>query len=218
MAPAKIFVVDQHPVVRQGLTGLILQEPDLSVCGEAESPDGAFDAIIEAEPDLVIIDLTQGESSSLSLIRSLRRRFRDLAILALTMHEESFYAERALAAGALGYVTQKEAGEKIVTAIRKLLDGELYVSEELSPRLLRRLVGRTSPLIDDDLVAILSARERQVFQRIGEGRGSREIAEELQLSIKTVESYCANIKQKLGLENGRQLVQQAILWVLGMKI
>jgi len=218
VASAKIFVVDQHPLVRQGLAGLIEQETGLSVCGEAESTEEAFQAITEAEPDVVIIDLTQGASRSLALIRNLTKRFRDLPILALTMHEESFYAERALRAGALGYVTQQEASEHIIDAIRRVLAGELYVSENLSPRLLRRMVGRSSLLIDDDLVATLSARERQVFLRIGEGRGTREIAEELGLSIKTVETYRAKIKQKLGLDNNHQLVQQAILWVLGLKI
>jgi len=217
MPQAKVFVVDNHPIVRRGLSELIIDESDLSICGEAEDVENALREISEVDPDLVIVDLSIGERDALDLIRGLKAQRTELPILVLTMYEESFYAERVLRAGALGYLTNQGPAENILSAIRKLLSGELYISEAVQPKLLRRLVtGRT--VVDENLVERLSDREMQVFRFIGECKSTREIADKLTLSIKTIETYRANIKQKLGLKNSRELIQQAIIWVLGLHI
>ena len=217
MSQARVFVVDNHPIVRKGLTELILDESDMSICGEATDIAGALREIPETEPDLIIVDFSMGEGAALDLIRELKVQSAKVPVLVLTMHEESFYAERALRAGALGYLTNQDAPENILSAIRRLLDGELYVSESISPKLVRRLVSDRT-VVDNSLVERLSSRELQVFRSIGECKSTREIAKDLDLSIKTIETYRANIKQKLGLKNSRELVQQAIIWVLGLNL
>ena len=209
----KIYLVDDHPLVRQGLTQLILEEPDLSVCGDTADSPSALREISQERPDVVIVDLSLKDGDGIELIKSIRTQFPDLAILVLTMHEESFYAERALRAGAQGYLTKQEASENVVQAIRQLLAGDIYVSERLSPKLLKRLirgtVGDSEPLI-----ARLSDRELQVFILIGDGRSTQQVAEKLHLSVKTIETYRANIKDKLRLKDARDLVQYATRWVL----
>jgi DNA-binding NarL/FixJ family response regulator len=214
---ARVFVVDNHPIVRKGLSELIIEESDLSVCGEAEDIESALREISELVPDLVILDLSLGEGDPYGLIREIKHQHAEIPILVLTMHQGLVHAERALRAGALGYLTKEDAAENILSAIRTLLNGELYVSEDLSPKLLSRLVGGSAS-VDENLVENLSDRELQVFRFIGDGKGTREIAEELKLSVKTIETYRANIKQKLGLKNSRELVQQAIVWVLGLRL
>jgi len=211
--PTRVLLVDDHPIVRQGLARLISQEEDLDVCGEAGDVPGAIQAVNDLHPDIVVADLSLNEGSGIDLIKTLRTQSPEIPILVLTMHEESFYAERALRAGARGYLTKQEASEKILTAVRQVVRGELYVSDRLSPKLLQRLITG-APDSDDPLVSRLSDRELQVFLLIGEGRGTQEIADQLNLSVKTIETYRAHLKEKLDLKDARELVQYAIRWVV----
>ena len=211
--PIRVLLVDDHPIVRQGLARLISQEADLEVCGEAGDVPAALQAVGDLSPDIVVADLSLKEGSGIDLIKTLRSQSSDIPILVLTMHEESFYAERALRAGARGYLTKQEASEKILTAIRQVVLGEIYVSDRLSPKLLQRLITG-APNTDDPLVSRLSDRELQVFLLIGEGRGTQEIATQLHLSVKTIETYRAHLKEKLDLRDARELVQYAIRWVV----
>jgi len=210
---ARIFIVDDHPIVRQGLTQLISQETDLCVCGEAEGAPAALQAITKLRPDVVIVDISLKEGDGIDLIKSIRARHDDIRILVLSMHEEMFIVERALRAGASGYLPKQEASDKVLTAIRGILAGHLYVSESLSPKLMVRLLGGKSAR-GEDAIARLSDRELQVFQRIGEGMGTQEIAGAMNLSVKTIETYREHIKEKLGLKDARQLMQYAIRWNL----
>jgi DNA-binding NarL/FixJ family response regulator len=210
---SRILVVDDHPVVRQGLKLLINQEPELTVCGEAENPQKAFAAIQEQHPDIAIIDLSLAHSSGIDLIKNIKLRYPDLPILVLSMHDESLYAERALRAGARGYIMKQEAPEKVITAIREVLQGKLYVSDAMGAKLLKQFIDRRSTAAASS-VELLSDRELEVFQLIGKGLGTRQISEKLNISIKTVEAYRANIKEKLKLTSSAELVQHAIHWVL----
>lgn len=210
---ARIVIVDDHPLVRRGLAQLIDQQNDLHVCGEASTIGSAI-ALIEAErPDLAIVDLSLENRDGIDLIKDARARVPDLRVVVLTMHEESFHAERALRAGAHGYLTKQEASGKVLDAVRRVLAGELYVSERLSPRLLQRLITG-KPDEDEPVVGRLSDRELQVFLKIGKGLSTQEIADDLNLSVKTIETYRAHIKQKLGLPDARQLMKYAICWAL----
>ena len=209
----RVLVVDDHPVLRQGLKLLINQEPDLMVCAEAENLQQAFTAIREKRPDIAIIDLSLAQSSGIDLIKNIKPRYPDLPILVLSMHEESLYAERALRAGARGYIMKKEAPEKVISAIRKVLEGSLYVSEAMGDKLLHQFVSRKSATVSSP-VELFSDRELEVFQLIGKGLGTRQIAEKLNISIKTVEVYRANIKEKLNLKSSAELVQHAIHWMI----
>jgi len=208
----KVFLCDDHPLVREWLTQLIQRESDLTVCGEAEDVQEAVTKIEACKPDIVIADISLKTTHGLELVKDLQSRMPSLPVLVLSMHDESLYAERVLRAGAKGYITKQEATKKILFAIRQVLSGQIYVSEKMATRMLHKLVlGRnqeqTSP------VERLTDRELEVFQLIGRGQGTRKIAEELHLGIKTVESYRARIKEKLKLEDGTQLLQQAIQWV-----
>jgi len=214
---SRVFVVDDHPIVRQGLAQLINREPDLIVCGEAEEAASALQAIISDKPDILIVDISLNGPDGLDLLKNIRLRYPTLPVLILSMHDESIYAERALRAGANGYIMKHEAAEKVLGAVRQVLNHEVYVSERVANRILHHYIsgssaGEKSPLAD------LSDRELEVFRLIGEGHSTRTIAEELHLSIKTVESYQAHIKDKLSLKNGRELVQHAIQWVANEKV
>lgn len=209
----RVLLVDDHPIVRQGLARLIGQEADLDVCGEAGDVPSAVQAVNELKPDVVVADLSLKEGSGIDLIKTLSAQSSETPVLVLTMHEESFYAERALRAGARGYLTKQEASEKILTAIRQVFRGEIYVSERLSPKLLKRLITG-APDDEDPLVSRLSDRELQVFLMIGEGHGTQQIASQLNLSVKTIETYRAHLKEKLDLRDARELVQYAIRWVV----
>ena len=211
--PTRVLLVDDHPIVRQGLARLIGQEADLEVCGEAGDVPSAVQAVNELKPDVVVADLSLKEGSGIDLIKTLGVQASEIPILVLTMHEESFYAERALRAGARGYLTKQEASDKILTAIRQVVRGDIYVSERLSPKLLKRLITGV-PDEEDPLVSRLSDRELQVFLMIGEGHGTQQIASQLNLSVKTIETYRAHLKQKLDLRDARELVQYAIRWVV----
>lgn len=208
----RVLIVDDHPIVRQGLKGLISQAPDLEVCGEAETIFDALKAIEQLHPDVAVVDISLKGESGVDLIKDVRIRFPDLPVLTLSMYDEAIYAERVLRAGARGYVTKEEASEKVLTAIRCVLSGKIFLSERMSAKMLSKLVGgRTeTPGLSVDR---LSDRELQVFELIGRGMSTRMIAETLHLSIKTVESHRANIKEKLQIENATELLQQAIHWL-----
>jgi DNA-binding NarL/FixJ family response regulator len=212
----RILIVDDHPVVRQGLALLINREPDLAVCGDAEEAASALRRIEELKPDLVVVDISLNGPDGLDLLKNIRARDPGLPVLILSMMDELLYAERGLRAGANGYIMKQQATEQVLVAIRRILGGEIYLSERMANKMLHLFVGG-SPAQESSPVADLTDRELEVFRLIGEGHGTRQIADELHLSIKTVESYQAHIKEKLLLKNGRELVQRAIQWNVGNK-
>jgi len=209
----RVFVVDDHPIVREGIALMINREPDLIVSGEAEEAHAALKQIAATRPDVVIVDISLNGPDGLEVIKTIRTTDPALPLLVLSMHEEMVYAERALRAGANGYIMKQEATEKVLVALRRILNREIYVSERVANKMLRQYVSgteaaRRSPISD------LTDRELEVFRLIGEGHSTRQIAEELHLSVKTVESYQAHIKEKLSLRSGRELVQHAIQWAI----
>jgi DNA-binding NarL/FixJ family response regulator len=208
----KILIVDDHSLVRRGLTALIESEPDLEVCGEAANRREALDAIGQSQPDLVIVDLALGDDDGLDLVKAMKVHHLEVPSLVLSMHDESVYAERSLRAGALGYVTKQQLDDTVLVAIRRLLAGEMYLSNKLEGRLAAKYVGGRTLETDSPLDA-LSDRELQVFRLIGQGRTTREIAGTLKLSIKTIESHREHIKQKLGIHSSAELAQRATQWV-----
>ena len=208
----KIIIVDDHPIIRKGLSDLINQEKDLLVCGQAEDAPEGLQAIKTLNPDMVIVDISLKETSGIELIKDVKTQYPNLPVLALSMHDESLYAERALRAGAKGYIMKAEATEKVITAIHKVLSGELYVSDRMAAKLVRKLVG-SGPETGASPIDHLSDRELEVFLLLGRGQGTREIAERLHLSIKTIETYRAHIKDKLNLAGAAELLQYAIQWV-----
>jgi DNA-binding NarL/FixJ family response regulator len=212
----RVFVVDDHPIVRQGLALLINREQDLVVCGEAEDAQSAMQSVTVVRPDIMVVDISLNGPDGLDLLKDIRMRHPDLPVLILSMHDESIYAERALRAGAQGYIMKQEATEKVLVALRRILSHEIYVSERIANRMLQRYIG--SPTSErPSSVADLTDRELEVFRLIGEGHSTRQIAEELHISVKTVESYQAHIKEKLSLRSARELVQHAIQWSIGEK-
>jgi DNA-binding NarL/FixJ family response regulator len=209
---ARVFLVDDHPLVREHLTALIQREADLEVCGEAADAPTALELISRQSPDLVILDIALKQSNGLELIKDLKQRWPKLPVLVLSMHDEMLYAERSLRAGALGYITKEEATVNVLSAVRKVLGGEVYLSERMAGRVMKRMVSGAKDELGSPL-EVLTDRELEVFQMLGRGMGTRQIAEELRLGIKTVESYRARIKEKLQLQDGNQLLQHAIQWV-----
>ena len=207
----RVLVVDDHPIVRQGLALLINREPDLAVCGEAEDAHMAMQSITNTKPDILVVDISLNGPDGLDLLKEIRARYPSLPVLILSMHDESIYAERALRAGAQGYIMKHEASEKVLLALRRILGREIYVSERISTRMLKRFIGNSAHS-GPASVANLTDRELEVFRLIGEGHSTREIANQLHISVKTVESYQAHIKEKLSLKNARELVQHAIQW------
>jgi len=208
----KIVIVDDHPIVRQGLAQLINQEKDLEVCGQAGDAHEALQAIRQLHPDMVIVDIGLKDTSGMELIKDLKIQYPDLPVLTLSMYDESIYGERALRAGARGYVMKQEATAKVVTAIRRVLAGEVYVSDGMAAKMVSKLVGGGTRAAGS-FAENLSDRELEVFRMIGEGFGTREMAEKLHLSIKTIETYRAHIKDKLGLQDANELLRTAIQWV-----
>jgi len=206
-----VFVVDDHPIVRQGLALLINQEPDLAVCGAAEEMQSALAAINAVRPDILIVDISLNGPDGLELLKTIRITMPRLPVLILSMHDESLYAERALRAGANGYIMKQEATEKVLVALRRILSGEIYVSDRIASSMMRHYV-RGANLSEHSSISELTDRELEVFRLIGEGHGTRQIAEALHLSVKTVESYQAHIKEKLSLRSARELVQHAVQW------
>lgn len=207
----RIFIVDDHPMMRDGLRALINAEPDLAVCGEADDGLKALDAVAQARPDLVLADITLPGKSGLELIKDWQAMRPELPVLVISMHDEGLYAERVLRAGGRGYVMKQVGGHKLLEAIRTVLAGKVYVSERMSERILQSFSDRKRG--GQGPVAKLSDREFEVFQLIGEGIGTADIAARLHLSVKTVEAHRANIKQKLGLKGATELVREAVRWV-----
>ena len=208
----RILLVDDHAVVRFGIAQLINQQGDLVVCGEEEDAAKALGAIARLKPDLVIADISLKDSSGLELMRNVKAQFNGLPVLVVSTHEESMYAEIAFRAGALGYLMKGGALDNIVTAIRRVLSGNIYVSDVLAARMLQQQVrGQTD--IQQSPVKTLSDRELEVFQLIGQWRKTKEIAQVLHLSIKTIEYYREQIKQKLSLKSAGELTQYATCWV-----
>jgi DNA-binding NarL/FixJ family response regulator len=204
----RVLIVDDHPIVRHGLKQIIEHEPDLTVCGEAEDVAQGLELVETLKPDIALVDLSLGARDGLELLKAAHQRFAWLPVLVVSMHDETLYAERVLCAGALGYLNKQQATESVIPAIRRVLAGGIFVSDDLAARMEkrpRREVGG-SPL------ERLSDRELQVFGLIGVGLPTRRIAEELELSIKTIETYRAHIKQKLGLQHSTELQQHAFLW------
>jgi DNA-binding NarL/FixJ family response regulator len=201
--------VDDHPIVRQGLGLLINREPDLAVCGEAEDAPSALQRMASAQPDLMVIDISLDGPDGLELLKTIRLKEPILPVLILSMHEESTYAERSLRAGANGYIMKQEATERVLVAIRRILEGKVYLSERLTNKMLEQFVHGAGSSKNNPLTT-LSDRELEVYRLIGAGHGTRQIADELHVSVKTVESYQAHIKEKLSLRNARELVQHAI--------
>jgi len=215
-AKKRIMVVDDHPIVRQGLGLLINREPDLVVCGEAEEAMGAMHVLSSSRPDVLIVDISLSGPDGIDLLKNIRATHPTLPVLILSMHDESVYAERALRAGANGYIMKQEATENVLVAVRRILSGEIYVSARIANQMLRHYITGSGTLRDSS-IADLSDRELEVFRLIGEGHGTRQIAEKLHLSVKTVESYQAHIKEKLSLRSSRELMQRAIQWNMNEK-
>lgn len=208
-ARRRVLIVDDHPIVRHGLARMIEASPDLSVCGEAENVADAKRAIRELSPEVVIVDLTLGQGDGLELVRDVRAQHPGLPMLVLSMHEESIYAERLLAAGARGYIMKEAASEQLLIALRRVLAGKVYLSESLAARLRTR--GRAPAEGEaEDPLRRLSNREMQVLAKLGRGLSSRAIAADLTLSVKTVESHRQSIKRKLNLSTNAQLLQYAL--------
>ena len=211
----RVFLVDDHPIVRRGFQLLLSMEPDLMVCGEADSGPAALEKILALKPDVAIVDLSLKGGSGLELIKQLRAQALKLKVLVFSMRDEGIFAERALRAGADGYITKEEGTEKAIEAIRVLMQGKRYLSNELAEKIMDALVGATPGT--ESAVQSLSDRELEVLELIGDGLGSREVARKLHLSIKTVESHREHIKAKLGLSRATELVSYAFNWFHGDK-
>ena len=207
----RLLIVDDHPMMRTGLAQLIDNEPDLKICGEAGNAREAYDAVAVQEPDLVLLDISLPDKNGLELIKDLLTIRPGLPILVISMHDELLYAERVLRAGGRGYIMKQEGGKKMLQAIRQVLSGQICVSEKMSARILEAFSGRPAEAAVFP-VQLLSDREFEVFQWIGRGRGTREIAQQLRLSVKTVEVHRANIKKKLKLETANELAHYAFRW------
>ncbi len=208
---ANIMIVDDHPLVRAGFTQLIGDTHDLEVCCEASTMSEALELATKFNPDLAVIDLSLAGGSGLDLIERLKARDGDIRMLVASMHDETLYAERVLAAGARGYINKQEAQDKIILAIRQVLDGKIYLSERMTERLISSMVNGNPEKRDLDS---LSNRELQVFEMIGEGVSTSKMAEHLNLSVKTIETHQAHIKKKLGLSSAHELTHRAIRWIL----
>jgi|YelNatPaOPRAMG01_1025707.scaffolds.fasta_scaffold23749_3 DNA-binding NarL/FixJ family response regulator len=208
----KVLLVDDHPILRQGLARLINAEADLEVCGEAEDAATAFDLVGRLNPDVAVIDISLKNSNGLELIKNIKARYPELAILVLSMHDESLYAERALRAGARGYIMKEEASDQVLLAIRKVLAGDIFLSERMKSRMIQQMASGRAKVISSP-IELLTDRELEVFRLIGEGRSTRQIAAQLHLSVRTVEAYREYIKAKLQLKNSTELIQHAFHWV-----
>jgi DNA-binding NarL/FixJ family response regulator len=207
----KILLVEDHPIFRLGLSELINQEEDLLVCGEAEDVAGAWALIPKLLPDLIVADITLENSDGIELVKEVNRHFRHIPVLILSMHDEFLYAERALHAGARGYIMKQEAMESVVTAIRQVLEGKVYLNERIKEHILAHLTDRAS-VRERAPIDRLTDRELEIFRLIGEGLSSRDIARKLHLSIKTVGTHRERIKFKLNLKSATELVRHAVHW------
>ena len=213
-ARRRVLIVDDHPIVRQGLRRLIDEESDLSVCGEADNARDAKIAIRELAPDVVIVDISLKQGDGIEIVKDARAHYPSLAILVLSMHDETIYAERLLAAGANGYIMKQAASDQFLTALRRVLAGSIYVSEAVGSSMIQKFATGAA-YVSANPIDQLSNRELQILQMIGRGMSTREAAAALNLSIKTVESHRQRIKRKLNLATGSQLVQYAVNWFSG---
>ena len=210
-ATARVFLVDDHPLVRESLASLIDRQPGLSVCGEAADATTALSAIGQSPPDVVVVDLSLGGRPGLELVHDLKRMHPGVAVLVLSMHDENLYAERVLRAGARGYIMKREATGNVIDAIRCVLEGRIYLSPRMATALAAKLVsGATEPT--ETAVTRLSDRELEVFRLLGQGLATRQIADAMQVSAKTVQAFAARIKEKLGLASATELLREAIRW------
>lgn len=208
----KVLLVDDHPILRAGLGKLINQEADMMICGEAEDGPTAFDLAGTLTPDIAVVDVSLKGSNGIELIKNLKARYPELPTLVLSMHDESLYAERALRAGSKGYIMKEEAIEQVLVAIRKVLQGEIFLSEKMKGKMLQQMASGKGKVISSPIEQ-LTDRELEVFRLIGEGCSTRQIAGQLHLSVRTVEAYREYIKSKLNLKNATELVQHAFHWV-----
>lgn len=207
----RVLIVDDHPLIRERLADILNREPDLGVCGEAEDRRGAIEEIRKHAPDLIIVDLTLKNSDGLELIKDIRVGWPKLAVLVVSMHDESLYAERVIRAGARGYITKQEATRNILVAVRRVLAGGIYLNEKAASHLLTRLTGVTKPGFAGP-AELLADRELQVFELTGYGLNTHQIAERLHIGFKTVETYRARIREKLNIKDANELLQRAISW------
>lgn len=219
MRPAKrnarrILIVDDHPIVRQGLRRLMENEDDLTVCGEAETARDARIAIKDLNPDAVIVDISLKQGDGIELVRDVRAHHATLPLLVLSMHDEAIYAERMLSAGASGYIMKQAASEQFLVSLRRVMDGGIYVSEAVGSNMIQKFASGGS-YVSANPIDRLSNRELQILHMIGKGMSTRETAKSLNLSIKTIESHRQRIKRKLNLHTGAQLVQYAVNWFAG---
>ncbi len=211
-AKRRIFLVDDHPLVCEGLTIMINRQSDLVVCGEAGSAPEALQAIEMLRPDAALVDLTLASGSGLELLKDLRACCPDTVLVVLSMHDEATYAERALRAGARGYVMKREVTKKVITALRQVLDGKLFVSDEFARSMTEKMV-EVQVVRSGSVIATLSDRELQVFEMLGAGLDSRDIADSLHIALKTVQTHCARMKVKLGVNSLSVLMREAVRWV-----
>ena len=216
-AKKTVLIVDDHPMMRQGLSQLINNEPDLQASGEAEGAQQALEFMRNSVPNLVMVDISLPDKHGLELIKDIQVLHPGIPVLVVSMHDESLYAERVLRAGGRGYIMKQEGGKKMVEAIRTVLSGQIYVSEKMSAKILEIFSGRRSEA-NRSPIEKLTDRECEVFQLVGQGKGTRHIAEALHLSVKTVEVHKLHIKEKLGLADAPSLVRHAVRWVETQKV
>ena len=209
----RIYIVDDHPLVRQGLSQIINNEADMEICGEAEDAPQAMKGVGPANPDVIIVDISLRGNNGLELIKNLKAIHENIRILVFSMHDESIYAQRALRAGAKAFVMKKESPTKVVEAIRRIITGEIYVSPSVADQVLHQIVNGPNNASSTSPIDRLTDRELEVVQLIGRGLSSREVAESLNLSVKTIESHRAHVKEKLNLRNATELVQFSVQWV-----
>jgi DNA-binding NarL/FixJ family response regulator len=207
----KVLLVDDHPITRQGMKALVNQQPNLEVCGEADNAAYAIELVGRLQPDLAIVDIALKTTNGIELTKNIKVHAPNLPVLIVSMHDEGLYAERALRAGAMGYLMKQEASEKIIAAIQRLLQGEIYLSDKIKEKMLHRFVNKKGEGMVFS-IDTLSDREMEVFQLIGNGYSTRQIAQKLNLSSKTIDSYREHLKLKLNLESGAELVRHAIQW------
>ncbi|MCX6923810.1 MAG: response regulator transcription factor [Verrucomicrobia bacterium] len=213
----RILILDDHPMTRYGLNQLIDHEPDLMVCGEASNASQALAVIESARPDLVLADITMPGKSGLEFIMDMRTRYPDVAVLVISMHDENLYAERVLRAGGRGYIMKNEGGEKVLEAIRQVLQGQVYVSKSISAALLE-VLSRHHSRASEATPGVLTNREFEVFQLIGQGLTGQQIGQRLNLSIKTVGTHRQHIKQKLKVQTGPELIRLAVRWAAAQQL
>lgn len=213
----RVMLVDDHPLMRQGMKTLIEQNSRFEVCGEADNAPRALELVAKLQPDLAIVDISLQSTNGIELTKGLRGLCPAMQVLIISMHDENVYAERALRAGAMGYVMKHEAGDKIIVAMEQILKGEVHLSDRVKGRMLHRFVQHRADVLISPMEK-LSDREMEVFQLLGNGYGTREIANLLNLSVKTIDSYREHLKEKLGLPTGNDLVRHAIQWTKSQSI